>query len=246
MATKSEPNKNEERRKRVFVGRLPPDFLRITSSECQNSQEQQEAADAQTALALQHQLGLPYSLNTVGRLSITVAQAKLVKNYGVARMDPYVILRVGHFVYETPADSSGGKNPKWNRVAHFLLPQGVKTIHIKIYDECSLRPDELIAWTEITIPENVMNGETCDDWFPLSGKQGERVEGMINLVISFTVSIQLMNYTIDIIIYMHSFSAWNIWYVSSHVICDGYSIHNIRLWQSKASTCYHFTQSIPG
>lgn len=49
--------------------------------------------------------------------------------------------------------------------------------------------DELIAWTQIPIPQNVMNGETYEDWFPLSGKQGDGMEGMVNLVLSFTVSI---------------------------------------------------------
>jgi hypothetical protein len=55
----------------VFVGTLPPDFLRITAA----SQQQQEAADQQAALALQQQMvGVPYAHNTAGRLSITVAQ----------------------------------------------------------------------------------------------------------------------------------------------------------------------------
>lgn len=48
--------------------------------------------------------------------------------------------------------------------------------------------DELIAWTQITVPKQVMSGETHEDWYPLSGKQGEGVEGMINLVLSYSVS----------------------------------------------------------
>lgn len=47
--------------------------------------------------------------------------------------------------------------------------------------------DELIAWGQITIPTNVLQGETHEDWYPLNGKQGDGVEGMINLVLSYTV-----------------------------------------------------------
>lgn len=57
----------------MFVGTLPPDFLRITAA----SQQQQEAADQQAALALQQQVvGVPYAHSAAGRLSITVAQVQ--------------------------------------------------------------------------------------------------------------------------------------------------------------------------
>lgn len=54
--------------------------------------------------------------------------------------------------------------------------------------------DELIAWSKIPIPASVMKGETHEDWFPLSGKQGEDKEGMINLVLSYSVRIQLTSH----------------------------------------------------
>jgi len=46
--------------------------------------------------------------------------------------------------------------------------------------------DELIAWAQIQIPSSVLKGETIDDWYPLSGKQGDGEEGIINIVMSYS------------------------------------------------------------
>lgn len=67
------------------------------------------------------------------------------------------------------------------------LPSGVKTLGVEIYDECALTMDELIGYGQITIPEVVFCGESVDDWFQLSGKQGENKEGSIHLI--FTLSV---------------------------------------------------------
>jgi len=104
-----------DRKDKVMIGSLPNDFLRITNT----SLEQQISADHETAYALQHQY-LNYNnfanSDIIGRLIITVAEAKLVKNYGVTRMDPYVRLRLGNQIYETKTCYNGAKNPKWNRI----------------------------------------------------------------------------------------------------------------------------------
>ncbi|KAJ0172551.1 hypothetical protein K1T71_011690 [Dendrolimus kikuchii] len=176
---------NEERRRRVLLGPLPANFLRTDGA------TDTVDADYQAALALQQQLcgaqvpaaGPPLT----ARLSITIAQAKLTKNYGLTRMDPYVRLRVGHCIYETHTDPSGGKTPRWNKVIHCLLPPGVNSVYLEIFDECSFTMDELIAWAHINIPTAVLNGETHEDWYPLNGKQGDGLEGMINLVLSYSV-----------------------------------------------------------
>uniref|UniRef100_A0A6M2DDS9 Protein kinase c conserved region 2 n=1 Tax=Xenopsylla cheopis TaxID=163159 RepID=A0A6M2DDS9_XENCH len=186
-------DRNAERRNRVMLGPLPNDFLRISTL---SEREQQEAADQQAALALQQQLSAsartqypsPYYQNASGWLNITITQAKLVKNYGMTRMDPYVRLRIGHNIYETHTDPNGGKNPRWNKVMQCVLPKGINSIYLEIYDECSFTMDELIAWANIILPPAVLKGETREEWFPLSGKQGEGLEGMLHLVLSFSVT----------------------------------------------------------
>lgn len=58
-----------------------------------------------------------------------------------------------------------------------------------MYDECSFTMDELIAWGHIDIPPQVIEkGTTYEDWYLLSGKQGDNQEGSINLVLSYQVN----------------------------------------------------------
>lgn len=61
----------------------------------------------------------------------------------------------------------------------------IVTLHIFL--QCSFSLDEKIAWATYDIPENVLQGETANEWIELSGKLGEGKEGLINLVITCQV-----------------------------------------------------------
>ena len=67
------------------------------------------------------------------------------------------------------------------------LPVGVKNISVEIYDECALTMDELVAYGQIPILESLFRRESIDDWFQLSGKQGDNKEGSIHLILTLLV-----------------------------------------------------------
>ncbi|CAL1298176.1 unnamed protein product [Larinioides sclopetarius] len=171
-------DKIKERREQVMLGELPDDFLRVTPL----TSEQQLSLDEQAAIALQHQFTVASAVS--GRLTITVVEAKLNKNYGLTRMDPYVRLRVGNTIYETNTDYNGARNPRWNKNFNCFFIAQDKTIHIEIFDECAFSLDERIAYASYDIPKNVLQGETLNVWVELSGKLGENKEGTINLVLT--------------------------------------------------------------
>jgi toll-interacting protein len=177
-----------DRRNQVMVGDLPSDFLRTGPPLTQEQEDERIAR----ILQAQQQAGVNVisAANFAGRLSISVVQAKLTKNYGLTKMDPYCRVRIGHTVFETPTAYNGAKAPRWNKTVSTYLPVGVDSLYLEVFDERSFTMDDRIAWAHIRIPDGVMSGETADEWFPLSGRQGDDKEGTINLVLSLTASAE--------------------------------------------------------
>ncbi|KAH7716814.1 CBN-TLI-1 protein [Aphelenchoides avenae] len=186
----------EELKRKVFTGPLPDDFLRLTSP--YDPQQSSPERAAQYAAQQQQQQMLPQAMSpaeyffafvpphTRGRICVKIVEAKLTKNYGLLRMDLYARVRIGNTIFETPTAVSAGKAPAWNRTINAYLPEGVESIYIQIFDERSFTNDECIAWSHIILPEAIFNSESIDEWYPLSGQQGEGKEGVVNMVISFS------------------------------------------------------------
>ena len=49
----------------------------------------------------------------------------------------------------------------------------------------------------IEIPSRVLEGELVDDWYPLSGRQGDEREGVINLVLEYKVCFNLSEASVE-------------------------------------------------
>lgn len=138
---------------KCILGDLPPDFLRLSSQQVdhapahdqQDAPQQQaphpqqgmspEAYEAYTQMNPMQSFYTFVPPNTRGRIAVKIVEAKLSKNYGLVRMDPYVRIRVGNTIFETNTSMSGGKTPSWNRIVNAYLPVGVESIYVQIFDE---------------------------------------------------------------------------------------------------------------
>ncbi|CAF0828203.1 unnamed protein product [Rotaria sordida] len=182
--------KFNEYRSRVLLGDLPEDFLRIQFTQTQiYNPTGQGMRQGYSPIQFQQQQ-LFQNPNFLGYFTLTIAEAKLVKNsglLGLIKMDPYVSFRIGHVAYDTPTATGGGKNPQWKASYRINLFKGMDRIHLEVYDQRNFTEDSFIGECEIVVPHEVMEGETRQSWYPLMGRQpnANEMQGEILIIMSF-------------------------------------------------------------
>eukprot|EP00730_Choanoeca_flexa_P004590 TRINITY_DN11742_c0_g2_i12.p2 TRINITY_DN11742_c0_g2~~TRINITY_DN11742_c0_g2_i12.p2 ORF type:complete len:238 (+),score=14.37 TRINITY_DN11742_c0_g2_i12:1543-2256(+) len=157
---------------RVVLGDLPDDFLRIMVEVPVPATE-----------------GVPPSLlsngPTQGMLQVTIIEARLAKNYGMMKMDPFVRIITGNFCKRTAICQKGSISPRWNQTVEVPVLPHFQTVTIEVVDFRTLG-DRTIATGQLPLSQFI-EGNVVEDWFPLSGKQGKDKEGVINLRFQFVV-----------------------------------------------------------
>ncbi len=183
------PTMSAEERDRVLAMSLQEQLKTRKEEEDEEEEEDEDEEEEEVASATMAEFSRAATVvapeSMIGRLTVTVVEARLARNYGFSRMDPYCRVRVGHSLYETPTCANGSKEPKWNKTFNCYLLQGVHALDAEIYDECTFSTDPLIAQGSLDFPDVVLTGrEVADVWFPLSGREGAEKEGMLHIILS--------------------------------------------------------------
>lgn len=98
-------NMRQFKGKSIFLGPLPDNFLRVDvvggDQFNQLQLDEELAASLQQRYDQQARSRRTWTAQYRAQLVITFVEAKLVKNYGIINMNPYIRLRVGHTIFET-------------------------------------------------------------------------------------------------------------------------------------------------
>eukprot|EP00056_Hartaetosiga_gracilis_P008898 m.127746 g.127746 ORF g.127746 m.127746 type:complete len:226 (-) comp13014_c5_seq10:2659-3336(-) len=122
---------------------------------------------------------------------VHVFKARLVKNYGLMKMDPYVRLFLGPNSGQTPISEKGGKEPRWNSRLDLPFPRESKMLEVEVYDSRTLG-DKKIAWMDLDVSTPNYLSQPEEKWYHLSGAHGDK-EGIILLSIHvLTVALPQM------------------------------------------------------
>ncbi|KAK4467555.1 hypothetical protein MN116_008875 [Schistosoma mekongi] len=156
----------------------------VKPSNSSNNIVQKPTIVTENGLKYNHDSNLTHSVSPLREqllLQLDVTQARLVKNYGFLPMNLYCIIRIGDARFETQTSSRSGKHPIWNETFRCWLHDGVDKLSLEVVSE-SIFSSSQVAHAVISFPRSLYDGIALNQWFELSGQQGENLEGSINLV----------------------------------------------------------------
>jgi hypothetical protein len=116
------------------------------------------------------------SLAGIGKVIIKPLTAKLTHDTEFfGKMDPYVKISSGPSDFRSKTHQNGGKFPSW-KDEFTMYRRGETLIHLEVWDEDSVKKDDLVGDTDIPLAETFSKGKT-QNWYTLSydGKDAGKI-----------------------------------------------------------------------
>ncbi|XP_024525624.1 protein SRC2 isoform X2 [Selaginella moellendorffii] len=118
-------------------------------------------------------------------LEINVVGGKNLRNTEwLSRQDPYVIVEYGTQKHRTKTDTDGGKNPSFNDKFTLSLIEGLRELHVQVWNSNTLAMDDLIGTGRVQLEKVISSGYDDNAW-PLSSRSGKHA-GELRLIMHFS------------------------------------------------------------
>ncbi|XVF39878.1 hypothetical protein PTKIN_Ptkin01aG0068200 [Pterospermum kingtungense] len=121
--------------------------------------------------------GLPFEVTVVGCYNLEDKE-------WISRQDPYVCLEYGSAKYRTKTCTDGGKNPTFQEKFIFTLIEGLRELHVMVWNSNTLVADDLIGSGRIQLHKVLSQGYDDCTW-PLQSKSG-RHSGEVRLILHYS------------------------------------------------------------
>ncbi|XP_022752428.1 splicing factor 3B subunit 4-like isoform X2 [Durio zibethinus] len=129
--------------------------------------------------------GLPFEVTVVGCYNLEDKE-------WISRQDPYVCLEYGSAKYRTKTCTDGGKNPTFQEKFIFTLIEGLRELHVMVWNSNTLVADDLIGSGSLCYRiqlHKVLTQGFDDCTWPLQSKSG-RHSGEVRLILHYPNAMQ--------------------------------------------------------
>ncbi|XP_019051539.1 PREDICTED: elicitor-responsive protein 3-like isoform X2 [Nelumbo nucifera] len=118
------------------------------------------------------------------QLEVTVVGCtKLKDTEWISRQDPYVCLEYGSTKYRTRTCTDGGKNPTFQEKFIFTLIDGLRELHVMVWNSNTLTSDDFIGQARIQLHKVLSQGYEDTTW-PIQCRNG-RYSGEVRLILHY-------------------------------------------------------------